>query len=65
MAWKSHRSPRLRQTGALIDSQEYATKREWLRGEEGFAGWEIVAEPWFETPARFAELVRGMCVLER
>ncbi|HEY0607457.1 MAG TPA: M24 family metallopeptidase [Herpetosiphonaceae bacterium] len=36
---------------------------ERLRGEEGFAGWEIVAEPWFETPARFGELTRGMRVL--
>jgi Xaa-Pro aminopeptidase len=36
---------------------------ERLRSEEGFADWEIVAEPWFESPARFAELAQGLRVL--
>ncbi len=36
---------------------------ERLRREEGFADWEIVAEPWFETPARFTELTKGLRVM--
>ncbi|HEX6291323.1 MAG TPA: M24 family metallopeptidase [Herpetosiphonaceae bacterium] len=36
---------------------------ERLRHEEGFADWEIVAEPWFQAPARFDELTKGMRVL--